>query len=230
MQYLKDQGYVVMTARDLLLAFTEGQTLSKTVAITFDDGYADVVRNAAPILREFGFPATLYAVSDLVGRTAEWDESFGGEMAQLAGWDDLQQLIADGWEIGHHTRTHCDLTLQSDDQLSDEVVEGRRRLEGSLQSTVTTFAYPYGSHDARVRNVAKDAGFLGALALGSRVASGRSPAFATERVCILRTHSMVDFRLLLWCGLDLRDLMKHALRTPLRMFRPGVQQSPDLPA
>lgn len=224
MRYLHTNGYEAVTARELLSAFAEGRSLPPTVAITFDDGYLDVIENAAPILQEFGFPATMYIVPGRVGTSAEWDTRYGGEMAPLASACELRSVIDAGWEIGHHTRTHPDLTELSDEHLTEEIETARHELETLVDSPVTTFAYPFGLHDRRVRSAVKTAGFDGALAFGTRAASSRSPEFATERVAVLREHSMIDFRLLLWCGWDLSGAIRFALGTPLRLIRPAPPQ------
>ncbi len=52
-----------------------------SVLVTFDDGYADNVRHALPILREFGLPATMFVVSDAVGSR------------RLFWWDALERIV-----------------------------------------------------------------------------------------------------------------------------------------
>jgi len=226
MQYLRAKGYQVVTVRELLDAFAAGRSLPPTVAITFDDGYRDVVENALPILQDLGFPATMYVVPGRVGTSAEWDARFGGEMAPLASACELRRLVDAGWELGHHTRSHPDLTEITDEQLHDEIDTARHELEAIVQTPVTTFAYPFGRHDRRVRAEVQAAGFDGALAFGSHAASSRSPDFATERVGVLRDHSMIDFRLLLWCGWDLNGAARFVLGIPRRLIRP-VPPPPD---
>jgi GT2 family glycosyltransferase/peptidoglycan/xylan/chitin deacetylase (PgdA/CDA1 family) len=225
MQHLRAKGYQVVTVRELLAAFAAGRSLPPTVAITFDDGYRDVVENALPILQELEFPATMYVVPGRVGASAEWDVKFGGDMAPLANACELRRLVDAGWEIGHHTRSHPDLTELNDEQLHDEIDTARHELEAIVQTPVTTFAYPFGLYDRRVRTEVQAAGFDGALAFGSHAASFRSPDFATERVGILRDHSMIDFRLLLWCGWDLNGAVRFVLGIPRRLIRPAPPPS-----
>lgn len=53
-----------------------GESLRRTVAVTFDDGYADNLRHAKPLLERYGVPATVFVASGTVGRNREfwWDE------------------------------------------------------------------------------------------------------------------------------------------------------------
>jgi len=229
MRWLRDHGWTVISLMDMLDAFDTGRTLHKAVALTFDDGYQDLLDQALPILQEFGYPATAFVVTDLFGRSAEWDAKYGGEMAPLANLDDIKALEAAGWEIGHHTRTHPALTELDDEQLEDEIAGGKRDLETALGHPVQTFAYPYGIHDIRVRRAAKRAGFRAGLPLASRVASSRSPEFATERVCVLRDHTLRDFQSLLLFGWDVRGSLRHLLGSPGRLLKGPVEAVPDPP-
>jgi peptidoglycan/xylan/chitin deacetylase (PgdA/CDA1 family)/GT2 family glycosyltransferase len=224
MQWLRDNGWTVLSLSEMLDAFDAGKPLHKAVAITFDDGYQDLLDHALPILREFGYAATVYVVTDFFGGTAEWDCEFGGEMAPVASIEDIRRLECAGWEIGHHTRTHPVLTTLDDDQLDEEIVGGKRKLEALLGHPVSTFAYPFGVHDIRVRRAAKRAGFRAAFALGTRVASGRSPEFAIERVCVLGNHTFRDLRSLLWFGWDFSGAVQYFARIPISVVR-GPQES-----
>jgi peptidoglycan/xylan/chitin deacetylase (PgdA/CDA1 family) len=55
---------------DLLVA---GRVPKRTVALTFDDGYADVLHRAKPLLAQFGIPATVFVISGALGRELWWD-------------------------------------------------------------------------------------------------------------------------------------------------------------
>ena len=61
------------------------------VVITFDDGTADLVDQATPVLVEHGIPALLYAATAWIDR----EEPFWGEGPAL-GWDALRDAVATG--------------------------------------------------------------------------------------------------------------------------------------
>ena len=75
MDYLKETCNVVRL-NDLARALRNSGIPRRTVVITFDDGYIDVLRNAFPILRERSLPATVFVASAHIGATREfwWDE------------------------------------------------------------------------------------------------------------------------------------------------------------
>jgi peptidoglycan/xylan/chitin deacetylase (PgdA/CDA1 family) len=98
------------------------------VGLTFDDGYRGVLTSAAPVLARFGFTATLFAVSGLLG----------GENV----WDELDGL---GWEIGSHSVSHARLTELDPPSLHDEVINSRAALAHVMGHEPRSFCYPYGA-------------------------------------------------------------------------------------
>ena len=197
MQWLKDYAYQVISLPDMLIAFNQGRPLRKAVVLTFDDGYQDLVDEAMPILQDFGFPATAFIVSGLVGKTAEWDTTYGGEMATLANLGGLRELEAAGWNLGGHTRTHPRLNTLDDQTLQTEIAGGKAELEELLGHSVSTFAYPFGINDQRIRACTETAGFQAGFVLDRNPATRNSPPFGIERVCVLREHTLLDFEKLL---------------------------------
>lgn len=57
---LRDGGYQVLHLDDALRRLNAGTLPPRAVALTFDDGAVDFLTQAVPLLREFGFPATVY--------------------------------------------------------------------------------------------------------------------------------------------------------------------------
>jgi peptidoglycan/xylan/chitin deacetylase (PgdA/CDA1 family) len=73
--------------------------------ITFDDGYADILRRAEPLLERYGVPATVFVVTGAIGQRHEfwWDE-LDGLFLQPGTLPDELQLAVDGrvrsWKLG----------------------------------------------------------------------------------------------------------------------------------
>ena len=117
------------------------------VAITFDDAYTNVASIAAPLLREHGFPATVFAISGMAGRSNVWDAPVRDRIPELPllDWDGLGALAESGMTIGAHTRTHPRLREVPRAMLEEEIIGGADELEQRLGRRPTTFAYPFGS-------------------------------------------------------------------------------------
>lgn len=162
---LRSLGYRSVSLTDVSQWLMGARRLPiRSVVITFDDGYEDTHRLAAPILERFGFTATVFAVADHVGGSSAWDADKTGGGYPLMGWDALRDLSAHGWTVGAHSRTHPSLPELDDARLRDEVVGSRRVLEERLGLTVETFAYPYNRVDRRVLGIAGAAGYRAACA------------------------------------------------------------------
>jgi len=137
------------------------------VGLTFDDGYTNVLETALPVLRQHGFGATAYIISDRLGGTNEWDE---GPVWQLMTGDQVRELAAAGIEIGSHAATHMRLAGASPAQLTAEISESRISLGALLGTEIRGFAFPYGSMDAASRQAVRDAGYEYACAVEASTA------------------------------------------------------------
>jgi len=135
-----------------------------TVAITFDDGYAENCERALPFLIEHKIPVTYFVASRnvLEGRPFPHDVAAGRPLPPNT-VDQLRRLVAAGVEIGAHTRTHADLGSVDDDEvLRDEMAGCRRELVEAFQCPVQFFSFPYGLRrnlSGRAFALAREIGF-----------------------------------------------------------------------
>ena len=154
--YLAAHGYRALTLRRVYDAWTgEGTLPPKPVVITFDDGYADQVRNAAPVLRRYDWPAELDLVSEALylGSNAP---------ARSLTPDMVRGLLHAGWGLESHSVSHADLTQLYGAQLRRQLRESRRRLEELFDVRVDFFCYPGGIYTRRVKVAVRKAGYLAA--------------------------------------------------------------------
>jgi peptidoglycan/xylan/chitin deacetylase (PgdA/CDA1 family) len=162
MRWFARLGYQCTSLEAVAQSLVEGRRLPpRCFVITFDDGYADTFTTAAPILARFGFTATVFVVSGLVGGTNLWDAGVSPP-ARLMGWDALSALVQRGFSIGSHTKSHRRLTRLSLEEAWEELSESRRCLESRLSIGVSTFCYPWGDCSPGVRDLVQKAGYLAA--------------------------------------------------------------------
>jgi peptidoglycan/xylan/chitin deacetylase (PgdA/CDA1 family) len=133
------------------------------VGLTFDDGYADFLEHAVPVLGRHGMTATLYVVTGRLGGHNAWDD---GPRLPLLDADGVRAVAAAGHEIGCHTATHVRLAGADERTLTTEIADSKRALEDVLQRTVPGFCYPWGSFDAAVADAARAAGYDHACVTG----------------------------------------------------------------
>ena len=171
-----------------VLAWLDGRPLPpRSVLLTFDDGYADLLDHAAPLLHGRRIPALVLVVGEQLGGWNEWDTRRGAVKLPLLTPDQLLELIASGWDVGLHTATHPHLVHLDDEALRHELTQPLRALDEQVVPKVSVFAYPYGEHDARVRAAVRAAGYAAAFALeGRRPSKSARGRFALPRIEVRR--------------------------------------------
>ncbi len=138
------------------------------VALTFDDGYLDNLELGLPVLKAAGVPATVYVVSDDVGKkNVVWPESGDRLASNLMTWDDLRRLQAEGWEVGSHAADHVHLARKTEEDQRTLIARSWSSLKENLDREPTSFAYPYGSYNEKTLEVLTNLGCVAAVTIKS---------------------------------------------------------------
>ena len=188
LEYLRDNGYTVVSFSELA-DFVEGKgpMPRKPVILSMDDGYKSVYQVAYPLLREFGYKATVFVYTDFIGAPAGLN------------WAEMKEMTASGLvDIQPHSKTHTNLALREDDEteaayrkrIREEVRSPTRVIRENLDIPVHTFAFPYGAENDVVIAALEAEGFR----LGATVTAGGNPVFA---------HPLALRRSQVYCGDDL---------------------------
>jgi peptidoglycan/xylan/chitin deacetylase (PgdA/CDA1 family) len=170
MRRLAEQGYRGITVREYQCLCREDPSgLHKVLVMTFDDAQEDVHRFAFPILKELGFSATIFVVTDYVGKvkwfdpdTYVWSDDQPHPKAlnyRFMDWDQVGAMQSHGFEVGAHTCTHPRLTDLSLARVQEEIEASKLALENVLGKSVVTFCYPFGRFDHDVRGAVVAAGY-----------------------------------------------------------------------
>lgn len=168
---LRRRGYIGLTFAEWARRRLAGTLPRRSVAVTFDDGYASTLK-AKPILEALSFPATVFAVVRFVDSgeplhwpgIEEWRSSEHADELRPLNWDQLTELASAGWEVGSHTLSHPRLPALSHDALDAELRASRTAI-ASRVGACETIAYPYGVADERVARAARAAGYLAGCTL-----------------------------------------------------------------
>lgn len=203
-KWLAKQGYYFAHMSELA---TPELLPEKTVALTFDDGFADNLLNADPILAKYRARATLYLVQDRHDR--DWSTSKkahhdSGELMREPKLTDPQviQLLGTGrWELGGHTITHANLAKLSADEKLTEIRDSKKALEQQFNTRLSSFAYPFGIYDATDVALAEQAGFDTAVTTVEGIDRDISAQrFELKRVKISGKDNWLAFRLRMRSG------------------------------
>ena len=172
MRYLKENRYRVITMGELLRFMRYRHGLPKrSVVIAIDDGYMSAYTIAYPILKKYGYTATLFIYTDFVGISK-------GAIT----WEQLIEMKAAGFEIGSQSKSHSDLTKQREGEsdqaylarVKEELLGSKRILDKKLTQDTVYMAFPYGRYNERVLVLSEQAGYK----LGFSVKRGGNPFFA----------------------------------------------------
>lgn len=127
---------------------------ARRFGVTFDDGYRSVHEHALPVLAAHDTPATVYVSfgDDPAAHGDRLPPMLGRERLS---WSEMREMGRHGIEFGAHTLTHPDLTRLPEREIERQLVESKRRLEDALSLPVRSFAYPFGRHDRRSREIAR---------------------------------------------------------------------------
>ncbi|MFC8226259.1 polysaccharide deacetylase family protein [Streptomyces sp. NPDC057287] len=159
--WLHRRGLTGTGIAELLRARAAGQR--GLVGLTFDDGYADFVDEALPVLLAHGCTATVFVLPGRPGGSNTWDPL--GPRRPLLTEEGIRTVAAAGMEVGSHGMLHQDLTTLSDDELRRETHGSREALHRILRQEPSGFCYPYGTADRRVADSVRAAGYTYGCAL-----------------------------------------------------------------
>ena len=191
MRFLKENGYRVITM-DQLFDFLDYKTQipRKSVVITIDDGWRSTYDIAFPILRKYGYVATLFVYTDLITGS---DKTLD--------WDLIREMAKSGIDIQCHTKTHRNLNRKGKqesfrdyfDAVKKELTDSAAIIERHLKTDVQYLAYPYGDTNHIVVALLEKLGYRGAFT----VERGSNPFFVhhyrMNRSMVYGDFSIQDF-------------------------------------
>jgi peptidoglycan/xylan/chitin deacetylase (PgdA/CDA1 family) len=184
MTYLFEAGYQSLTI-DEFESFMRGDlplaAVRKPVLITFDDGYADNYTNAYPILKKFGFVASVFVITDFIK---------GG---YYLSWDQVRELHEAGWDIGAHTRTHVKLPLYAKKKQLAQINDSMIKIKNEIGEFPISFAYPFGLRSFWSVDALKRSGAQLGFTFDDGLASSDNDPLLVHRLYPDSTQSINEF-------------------------------------
>ena len=160
------------------------------VAITFDDGYRNVLRNAGPILARHRFPSTIFVPTKWRGLVNGWNEPTSCDL-EIMDDDELRQSEEAGILLESHGHGHIDMSEGSRDQVANDIKTSLDELEVVTGRRPRFLAYPFGRTASWTLEVAASTGLSAAFTIDELHAG----PFAYERTQITPLDGTVTFAL-----------------------------------
>lgn len=189
---LQQQKFTVLKLGQVVELLREGGRLPQRCAvITVDDAYRSFLTDGWPLLKLYGYPATLFVATNTVG---------GGDYLN---WQELRMLQNEGVEIGNHSASHAYLLDRLDAESAAEwearILKDIRRAQQAFESHLgwspNLFAYPYGEFAPGLVGLIKAAGFMAAFGQQSGVITASQDFFRLPRFPVGGVYSALpEFR------------------------------------
>ncbi len=151
--YLKNKNYEVISLDELVEGIkNEKKFKHRTVVITVDDGYEDNYIYAYPILKKYGFPATIFIIANFIDNKKDY-----------MNWEEIRTMSKDNISFGGHTKNEAYLpSIKKKEILWDEIAGCKKLIENKIGKPVDYFCYPTGGFTEEVKVFVRKAGYKGA--------------------------------------------------------------------
>jgi len=140
----------------------------KSVVITFDDGYEDNFKNAYPLLKKYGFKATIYIVLNRFNKDWATDKDLDHASSELNSErmlsnEQIKEMLDSGLvEIGSHTLDHVNLPKLNKDEKERQILKSQKQIEEIFNIKCSSFAYPFGFFDNQDVEILKNSSYTNA--------------------------------------------------------------------
>lgn len=184
--FIAQSGYRLCSMRDYTL--TDPESRAHCIVCTFDDGYAGLKSEALPVLRKYGFTATVFVCTELIGHDNKWNNK-DAKLRHHLSKDDLLVLHHAGWEIASHGAQHKNLLKLTDPEIEYELETSANFLKNFV-GYADTYSYPYGAFNRFIQlQVAKYYKYAFAVSEGGTTLT--NDAYQIRRYSITDLYKML---------------------------------------
>jgi peptidoglycan/xylan/chitin deacetylase (PgdA/CDA1 family) len=178
-QELQEGGYSVLPLGQIVDQLETGKSLpDKTVALTVDDAFLSVYESAWPLLKEAGFPVTVFVSTD----------ALDSGLPDFMSWDQLKELVEAGVHVGHHSASHGHFPTYDSARIREDIEKANSRFQEMLGFVPGIFAYPYGEYGSEIKALIAEMGFKAAFGQHSGVAYAGYDKYAYPRFAMNESY------------------------------------------
>ncbi|MBN3038398.1 MAG: polysaccharide deacetylase family protein [Candidatus Omnitrophica bacterium] len=194
MEYLYRENYRVLSLGNLIKYMGDSRPIpARSLAITFDDGYKDILKNAVPVLKKFGFTATIFIAPTYIEGDKGNPENYWEKWEYLS-WEELKHLADSNIDIGSHSLSHRPLRNMAKEAMHKEARESKNRLEQALGVSVDLFSYPHGVFNQELKDILRKDGYIAACSSLPGKNDSQCDVFELKRTEINTQDSLFEFK------------------------------------
>jgi peptidoglycan/xylan/chitin deacetylase (PgdA/CDA1 family) len=192
LRFLSDAGYYTIGLETWRRAMEAAIPLpGRAIVLSFDGAYREILTEVWPLLRRYGFLATLFVTAETVGKRRFPDDLYGERLTYL-GWRELRRLQTGGMELGSLSYSNCPLTALSPATVVADACRSRTVLERHLRKHVRAFAYPHGHTSPSIQHWIGACGYTFGLSCRPGRSSFEDPLLDLPRIEILGTDTLAE--------------------------------------
>lgn len=221
---IETNNYTVKSTMDIVKALKSKESLpDNTISMTFDGGYKSFIEIAYPLLEKRNIPYTVFITTDHID----------SDNPQYLSWPELKKIAkSDLSTIGLMPSSYKRIYFEDEQEIRRLINKAITRYREELGSEPELFAYPFGEHNKKYRDIVKASGFKAAFAQQSSIVSDQKDLFSLPRFAMTETFGNVArFRLTasaLPLGARILSPESNILSEPLQSVR--LQINENIPA
>jgi len=165
------------------------------VAVTFDDGFQNIIENALPELIDRRIPSTIFIPTGYMGREPDWiqDKLNEDRNEVVMTEEQINKLPTELITIGSHSVSHTNLTLLEEEDIRRELVESKKKLQLVTGMRISFLSLPHGGFDRRVVEMGRQAGYKRIFCSLPRLTNKKE--YIVGRVSVKPSDWRLEFRL-----------------------------------
>ncbi len=168
------------------------------ILVTFDDGYADNLWHALPVLRKRGIKPLIFLTVNYIGTKDVFDRYKNIEKDRFLNWQEVREMSTEGVAFGSHSLSHPHLPGLDDKELQLEIAESKKIIEDKTDKEARIFCYPYGDFNERVMEAVEKAGYRGAVVTPGVKRKIKTGRYALPRTGVYGHNGFAAFRIKIW--------------------------------
>jgi len=138
----------------------KSMVIEKSILLAFDDGYESVFNNAFPIMEEYGLKGIVFPVTGYIGKSNDWDVTFGINKAKHLTETQILTLSDNGWEFGSHGHLHRSFNILSNNEIKKELLASKHIIQAITGKEVVSICPPFGILTPNAIEIIEEIGFI----------------------------------------------------------------------